>query len=152
MVALERIGAFLTAEELEESYTIDHDSKYAIDVEGDFRWEAAAQLSTGEDASKKKEAGGKDSRDNAQDKKSKKKAGKAKQEEAILPTAMPTGEAEKGETTSELPEEKPFELNSLKIQVQRGAFVAVVGRVGSGKVDFNGSRYAIAYGRLRLSQ
>ena len=39
-VALGRIGSFLTAEELAEPYAIDKDSKHAIDVEGDFQWEA----------------------------------------------------------------------------------------------------------------
>ena len=31
-------------------------------------------------------------------------------------------------------DEKPFELNNLKLKVPKGAFVAIVGRVGSGKV------------------
>ena len=31
-------------------------------------------------------------------------------------------------------EEKPFELKDLKFRVPKGAFVAIVGRVGSGKV------------------
>lgn len=43
---------------------------------------------------------------------------------------------EEGEKKSEEPKEEPFELKDLKMDVPKGAFVAIVGRVGSGKVRF----------------
>ncbi|KAI0087238.1 multidrug resistance-associated ABC transporter [Irpex rosettiformis] len=134
LVALQRIGPFLTAEELEESYTIDPESKYAIDVEGDFRWEVAGKLSTGEEASEKIESNA-DSKNSSGDTKKKEKKGKGKQEEPILPTATPADDSEKDNATqiAGTKEEKPFELTGLNLKVQQGEFVAIVGRVGSGK-------------------
>src|ERR1700689_2162180 len=41
-VALNRISKFLTAEELDEPYTIDYNRNGALDVDGDFSWEAAS--------------------------------------------------------------------------------------------------------------
>ena len=63
-----------------------------------------------------------------------------RQEESVLPTATPSddekdNDKDKGATTPAAQEEKPFELNNLKIKVEKGAFVAIVGRVGSGKVS-----------------
>ncbi len=98
VVALTRIGKFLSAEEVAEPYKIDKSSKYAVDVDGDFRWETAYKSSTGgpkfdikgkhggkkPDAQKKSEA---------KEKKDRNKANKDKKG-AILPTTA-TKDSEK---------------------------------------------------------
>jgi ATPase subunit of ABC transporter with duplicated ATPase domains len=119
-VALGRIGAFLTAEELGESYSVDAESKYAVQVDGDFSWEAS--LSEKEAATR---AGSKNGKQ--QDKS---KAGRGgKNQTPVLPT---TSTSKEEENTDEQ-DEKPFELLGMKMKVPKGAFIAIVGRVGSGK-------------------
>ena len=76
-----------------------------------------------------------------------KKGRKNKGDESVLSTAAatpagtstPVGSAENGasgESGEERKEkeEKPFELIDAKLKISRGSFVAIVGRVGSGKV------------------
>ena len=41
-----------------------------------------------------------------------------------------------GEKEEKKDEDKPFELADLKLRIHKGSFVAIVGRVGSGKVSF----------------
>ncbi|KAI0718208.1 multidrug resistance-associated ABC transporter [Cerioporus squamosus] len=107
LVGVRRVSTFLRAEELAVPYTIDPASEVALDVDGDFTWEEAKTESDEQ---------GKD-------------LGKGKDTEHTLPTtACPEEKVnEKGQ------EDKPFELRNLKLKVPKGAFVAIVGRVGSGK-------------------
>ncbi|KAI0700341.1 multidrug resistance-associated ABC transporter [Cytidiella melzeri] len=123
-VALGRIGTFLTAEELAEPYVIYKDSKYAIDVDGDFQWETTskAAMAGSKFHHKKGEAAG------GKGKGPEKKSGK-KDAEPVLPTSAPTATEEKKIDK----EEKPFELKGLNLKIPKGSFVAIVGRVGSGK-------------------
>ncbi|KAI0717423.1 multidrug resistance-associated ABC transporter [Cerioporus squamosus] len=126
LVALRRISTFLRAEELAVPYTIDPSSEVALDVDGDFTWE---EVRKGNTASKfahgKHSKAGKDERAKAKEDKRK---SKGKKGEPVLPTTASPEEKEK-----EKDAEKPFELKDLKLKVPRGAFVAIVGRVGSGK-------------------
>ncbi|KAF8880183.1 multidrug resistance-associated ABC transporter [Infundibulicybe gibba] len=118
LVALARIGKFLTAEELANPYLIDYESKSAIEVDGAFTWEAEEEsqepkVSKEVEAEKQGKDGG----------------------ALVLPISVTDSGDEKGEsdaTTSET-KTKPFELNDLQFSVERGAFVAIVGGVGSGK-------------------
>ncbi|GJE92383.1 multidrug resistance-associated ABC transporter [Phanerochaete sordida] len=128
-VALGRIGSFLTAEELAEPYKIDKSSKYAVDVDGDFTWETAwkaavagGKFSHGKAGEKKKQ----EKQENKADQGAKKGLFGRKKKGAVLPTA------EEGEKEVKK-DEKPFELNDVKLKVPKGSFVAIVGRVGSGK-------------------
>lgn len=124
-VALGRIGSFLTAEELAEPYLIDKDSKHAVDVEGDFEWETVPKAGAG---------GGKfqNGKDGSGDRKAKQQAKKAdkKKRESVLPTSATTDSEKKVDTP-----ERPFELKGLNLKIPKGSFVAIVGRVGSGKVS-----------------
>ncbi|KAJ7320835.1 multidrug resistance-associated ABC transporter [Mycena albidolilacea] len=127
IVAFGRIGAFLTAEELPEQYLIDADRKDAVDVDGaSFTWELAAA-----------EPQGKSEVEPTPRTKGKAK-GKEKEKETgtELPTTT-TATSEKtlveGTTPTPHEEEKPFELRNLKFSVPKAAFVAIVGKVGSGK-------------------
>ena len=73
--------------------------------------------------------GGKDGKDKATKENRK---GKDKKGDAVLPTtADPEPEQEKEKAKER--KEEPFELKDLRLQVPKGAFVAIVGRVGSGK-------------------
>ncbi|KAJ7630119.1 multidrug resistance-associated ABC transporter [Mycena polygramma] len=133
LVALKRIGAFLTAEELPEPYPIDGELKSAVRVNASFSWETAGKLD------EPKFAGGNKKAQQLKAKAEKAKAEKEKKakKEEVLPTA-----SEKEKDTDTVPsgaatpreEEKPFELKNLRFDVPKGSFVAIVGRVGSGKV------------------
>lgn len=106
-VALERIGTFLTAEELKDRYVIDHGLEWGAEVEGDFVWEAVGGAkSKGSKGEVEKRVKGKEVAE---------KAG-----------------GEENDAREE--EEKPFNLRDLRLRIPRGSFVAIIGRVGSGKV------------------
>lgn len=142
LVALRRISTFLSAEEVADPYKIDADAKYAVDVDGDFRWETTHKGSSGSKFDVKGKPGSKkpDAKKKPEAKEKPKSEGQAKKgrffgkkkKGAILPTtASKTSDKKAGEKEKE--EEKPFELSNLKFQVPKGSFVAVIGRVGSGK-------------------
>jgi ABC-type glutathione transport system ATPase component len=114
-VALGRIGAFLTAEELEEPYLIEEDSKYAVQINGDFTWETGQRTSGG------------------QKDKSKGKVSQKTKERAKTAMVLPVIGSSETEDKASPAEDKPFELHNLKLKVFKGAFIAIVGRVGSGK-------------------
>ncbi|KAH9919495.1 multidrug resistance-associated ABC transporter [Epithele typhae] len=138
LVALGRISKFLRAEELEVPYLVDNDAADAIAVDGDFTWETVRKAS---DESPKFGHGrsgqrsGKGSRKSSPsraDKRKEKEKRKGKGKDSVLPTVTDgtEGEVEKGKKAEE---EKPFALNALKLNIPKGSFVAIVGRVGSGK-------------------
>lgn len=152
MVSVGRICKFLTAEELEEPYRIDPGLKSAFRLEGDFEWEAVVKLeetseNLDENAMLRKEF---------EKQKAEKKAAKEKKKAEKAKSDRNSGwwkREEKGGTQDEaLPstvfdatvqdplvveEEPPFSLKDLELEVPRGAFVAIVGRVGSGKVGLS---------------
>jgi ATP-binding cassette subfamily C (CFTR/MRP) protein 1 len=143
-VAISRIGKFLTAEELAEPYAIDYERKFAVDVDGDFTWETASKpVDSGHKSMKGSHGKGtsemkKSEPKSLQESKSKKRysfRNKNEQQEPVLPTTAsktPSDGTAEGETGKA--DEKPFELKNLKFKVPKGSFVAIVGRVGSGKV------------------
>ncbi|KIP09393.1 hypothetical protein PHLGIDRAFT_534837 [Phlebiopsis gigantea 11061_1 CR5-6] len=128
-VALGRIGTYLTAEELADPYKIDNSSPYAISVDGDFQWETTHKAALGGP----KFQGGKNGQKKPKESKeqSEKKTDKrglfGKKKGDVLPTS------DKKDPEKDKVEEKPFQLPGLKLQIPKGAFVAIVGRVGSGK-------------------
>ncbi|EKM53211.1 uncharacterized protein PHACADRAFT_259405 [Phanerochaete carnosa HHB-10118-sp] len=135
-VALGRIGSFLTAEELAEPYKIDKSCAFAVDVDGDFQWETTdkAAVAGGKfQAGKSSGLGGKGGATGDKKKPEKKEQGRKKglfrrKKGGVLPTAAKEGKTKEGKK-----DEIPFELKDLKLQVPKGSFVAIVGRVGSGK-------------------
>ena len=118
LVALGRISQFLTSEDLPEPYLIDKNLHDAVQVDGDFVWETV--LATGDGVKGKFLQG---------DKSKRPLKGK---------TSLPvtTADLEKGnlKDVEKNDQETPFELKNLKMSVPKGAFVGIVGRVGSGKV------------------
>ncbi|KAJ7270615.1 multidrug resistance-associated ABC transporter [Mycena haematopus] len=132
MVAFGRIGTFLTAEELADPYAIEPERKNAVDVDASFAWETAGKLEGDKFVVAGKDGKGKGEHGKKQDEKRKSIDKKKKSE--LLPTSqkgtpLPSGAA----TPMPREEEKPFELPNLKFSVPKGAFVAIVGKVGSGK-------------------
>ena len=155
LVALGRVGKYLMAEELEEPYTVDYESKDALKVDGDFTWETAGKVPPGDskfshDKSGKGAGGAKEKEKEKKEKARKEKESKGEQEvkkgffrgrkkvakDPLLPTTTTTttNEAVAEPDESKTDEEKPFELKNLKLRVPKGSFVAIVGRVGCGKV------------------
>lgn len=128
-VALGRIAKFLSAEEIDTPPAVDKDSAYAVDVDGDFTWET----------SRRADANGTSAETKTPDAKAKQTQKSKRLNEGkgdVLPVANDEKiEKEGTETVAEVvdAEEKPFELPSLKLRIPKGAFVAIVGRVGSGK-------------------
>ena len=59
---------------------------------------------------------------------------KKSEKEPVLPVTTSSEEKEKQAAEQETVDDKPFELADLKLQIPKGSFVAIVGRVGSGKV------------------
>ncbi|KAI0746725.1 multidrug resistance-associated ABC transporter [Daedaleopsis nitida] len=130
LVALRRISTFLRAEELAVPYTIDSSSNVALDVDGDFTWETVRK---GDAQPKFRHGKGGKSVEAKKGKKDQAKKRGKKDAAPVLPTtADGHGLDEKKEKEKES-EEKPFELNNVKLRVPKGSFVAIVGRVGSGK-------------------
>ncbi|KAJ2916152.1 hypothetical protein MD484_g4261, partial [Candolleomyces efflorescens] len=135
IVALRRIGSFLTAEDLPKPYDIKEELKgIAIDAEGDFAWETVEDPNASEE-------GGKFGQSKKGSKKGGKKGSSPKNGGDVLPRhnnsdpeKAQSGDGaqdEKTETSSQ--EEKPFELKNLNLKIPKGAFIGIVGRVGSGK-------------------
>ncbi|PPQ67201.1 hypothetical protein CVT24_011272 [Panaeolus cyanescens] len=149
MISLGRISSFLEAEELPDLYKIQQDFPDAVQIDGDFEWETvyrppSAKDFEQEDATAIREAYTKEQKE----KKEKEKAAKMKQKKRKagdeektegLPIVDPSvGEKPVGKEPSEGKEEekieeRPFSLKSINITVPRGAFVAIIGTVGSGK-------------------
>ncbi|KZT33501.1 multidrug resistance-associated ABC transporter [Sistotremastrum suecicum HHB10207 ss-3] len=123
-VALGRISKFLLAEEVNEPYTINRESAWAVETQGDFTWET---IDKGDGATA-----------NHPSDKEGKKAKKAKKSknghrDSVLPTVTsPVIESEPSYKGKEK-KNTPFALTDLNFRVPKGAFVAIVGRVGSGK-------------------
>ena len=133
LVALGRIGKFLTAEELAEPYAIERGSKDAVKADGDFTWETTK----GTGIESKFEVKGKGKGGQGEKKKGEKKKEKKGGKDSILPVTAPgSNENEKSQDKEKESDEKPFQLNGLKVNIPRGSFVAIVGRVGSGKSSF----------------
>lgn len=136
MIALDRMSKFLSAEELEDPYIVDPNSEYAVSVDADFTWEPvkkpeaekkgpaapAADEKKGEVEPKKGE------------KKGKKKGKKGEEEEKLeLPTTAI--EVKEEEEKAAEPEDPPFEVKDVKVNIAKGSFVGIVGKIGSGKVS-----------------
>jgi len=159
LVSLARISKFLLAEELGVPYLIEPTQSVALHVDGDFEWDVVPNLNDGKEV---KELDPQEEFKHMMEEKKKKKEEEKKKKKAQQPPKsgtsgwwkskeLPQGDQalpstvtdEKGAVIEEkegeideskTPEELPFGLKGLKMDVPKGDFVAVVGRVGSGKV------------------
>lgn len=125
IVAFRRVSDFLVAEEIGEPYSTDPESKWGVEVDGDFACEAAV-ASPKDSIVKSNEFKGKGNPE--------KEAKGKKNQVPVLPIASEAVQDESIEDKKREKEtDKPFELKNLKMRIPRGAFVAIVGPVGSGK-------------------
>ncbi|KAG6873113.1 hypothetical protein C0995_002776 [Termitomyces sp. Mi166 len=125
LVALGRISKYLLAEELAEPYPINYEQEAAVSVDGEFTWEAAGKLD-----GNKFDVVGRSGR-GAEGKTGNKTPPKKVEADPVLPISVKMDEGSSEEGSKE--DERPFELKNLKFSVPKGAFVVIVGRVGSGK-------------------
>ncbi|KAG7527800.1 hypothetical protein FFLO_06590 [Filobasidium floriforme] len=128
-VALTRLSDIFLAEEYaghDKGYIKNNPhAEFAIKVDGDFAFESPEQSNS----SKKNEIAGKDRKAEKEAKKQKaaaKQAAKAKesQDSSLVDTEEPTDQQKL---------DSPFKLKNINLTIPRGAFVCVVGRIGSGK-------------------
>ena len=154
-----RISTYLASEDLPEPYLVDYKSPAAVQVDGDFVWETVYDAvakekagnqgfetpgagriggwkgGKGDDLGEKENGSGASGRGN----KRRESAKQSNTKDNVLPTTI----AGLGRDGAALGEEKdkdegaehPFELNNLKFVIPQGAFVAIIGRVGCGKVQ-----------------
>ena len=145
VVSLGRISKFLTAEELPEPYQIDQTLPLAVQVNGDFTWETVGikeDKSKVDEDSNDKGTSGKDKNKNTDGKAHKDevqsrwwKPRKIKGQDQFpftIDDIKIVGDVNNDGTEQQ---ERPFSLNNLQIEVPKGTFVAIVGRVGCGKVS-----------------
>ncbi|CAE6373370.1 unnamed protein product [Rhizoctonia solani] len=143
-VALGRISKFLTSEELQDEFEVQPGNKYAVDVRGTFTWErgggpqdpdlkngkkvdgvAETEVSkTDKEAAAKKKAEDKTKKSKEKEKKKREKERLAKKRQGIDPN-------DSSDEESHGPE--PFRLVDVDLQISHGAFVGIVGKIGSGK-------------------
>lgn len=121
VVALQRIGKFLNAEEGGESYAIEREVDDGVRVDADFVWEAAGKSDEGKPSDKTK-------KDKDDEKRSKRK-GRNEKDASVLPTTAPSD----NEKQPLIEAVAPFALKNVRLTIPRGAFVAVVGKIGAGK-------------------
>ncbi|KAF7760155.1 hypothetical protein Agabi119p4_10831 [Agaricus bisporus var. burnettii] len=143
IVALGRISGFLTAEELAEPHKVEYGRAAAVEIDGDFTWETVPstvmQTANGKKALARGRADGKDGAKGG-GKASGKRKSKKETKKDILPTSSQDisddeskDDGEKMKKDEPETDNEPFELKKLRMIVPKGAFVAIVGRVGSGK-------------------
>ncbi|KAG6863876.1 hypothetical protein C0991_002491, partial [Blastosporella zonata] len=125
LVALGRISKFLLSEELAEPYVIDYEQMTAVSVDGDFTWETAGKLQANIVANKVGRGG--------RGKIGKAGSTKPNSQQLVLPTSANVDSPVVSAAEGSQEDEKPFELKDLRFSVPKGSFVAIVGRVGSGK-------------------
>jgi ATP-binding cassette subfamily C (CFTR/MRP) protein 1 len=152
-VSFGRLVEFLTAEELGEPYTLDFNQESAVSVDGDFEWEVVPKLGAEDEKEEKlsdtakmikeleeKKAKKLEEKKRRKEEKSRKKSGPIADGEngiggsSLQPLPISVADVIKDTNKVDEPIEKPFALNGLHLTVPKGAFVAIVGRVGSGKV------------------
>ncbi|EJD45474.1 cadmium ion transporter [Auricularia subglabra TFB-10046 SS5] len=130
-----RMAKFLDAEEAPPPFEVHKDGDVAVDIDGDFAWEEDVEE---EDTRKTKKDKEKDKEKDvtpkqgffARFKLGAKKAPKGKEKETDADAETIAGEDLEKKKASE-----PFAIRDLKLQVHKGEFIAIVGRVGAGKTS-----------------
>lgn len=145
LVSFGRISNFLTAEELKDSYHIDASQSLALYLDGDFAWETVLKLddapekplTQAEEIEKLRKEAERKKADRKRAKEAKKQGKpadsdeKSDEKQGILPTHTDDLAPE----TQVTPEEIPFSLTGVHMEIKKGAFVAIVGPIGCGKVS-----------------
>ena len=106
-----------------------------MQLNGDFTWETVLGDKNGKGKAEEKSSQS-DKKPNDEVKSKTKKSKKKTKGQNVLPSTIDDDDSksvEKDESTEK--EEPPFSFNDLRFEVPKGAFVAIVGRVGCGKVS-----------------
>lgn len=120
-IAILRITKILTAEEQAHDLIIDPTAQYAVDAVGDFTYETAVppdQMASGPRPGDKKA-----------NKDAKKKAKEERKAEKIQDEAN-TPASQNHDNNQSL---KPFVLTDIRLRIEKGSFVVILGRIGAGK-------------------
>ncbi|THU93933.1 multidrug resistance-associated ABC transporter [Dendrothele bispora CBS 962.96] len=133
LVALGRIQSFLAAEELAEPYKVDYEQKHAVQVDGDFTWETAGKIEESKFSGRAGAGGTRGGRGGNVSRGGGQGAGRGRSKKSNPKTVLPVTATDASQSQAPKTEEKPFELVNLKFSIPKGSFVAIVGRVGSGK-------------------
>ncbi|QRV79190.1 ABC transporter transmembrane region [Ceratobasidium sp. AG-Ba] len=143
-VALGRISKFLVSEELEDEIEVEPESEYAVDIKGTFTWERGGAPSddkkdkdkkdgeeTGADDTKldkealaKKKAEEKEKKEKEKEKSKRERKRLAQKKRGVDPNDSSDDEATGPE---------PFRLVDVNLQIPKGSFVAIAGKIGCGK-------------------
>jgi len=147
IVSLARISKYLLAEELIHMPRIDPSQGAAVSVDGDFEWEVVSGKDKVQVMDQKEDDKANELKLLMEEKKKgEEKRGKKdssarwkfwnveKGQEDSLPVTIEGEGIRVDDEPSPAVEEKPFDLKDLRLEFRKGAFVAIVGRVGSGKV------------------
>ncbi|KAJ1304670.1 hypothetical protein OPQ81_005809 [Rhizoctonia solani] len=146
-VALGRISKFLTSEELQDEFGVQPENKYAVDIRGTFTWErggtpqdanpkkgkkaaAAAKAAAAEAPKPTKEELAKKKADD-KEKKLKEKEKKKREKERLKQLKKGMDPNDSSDEEERGPD--PFRLVDIDLQIPRGAFVGIAGKIGSGK-------------------
>ena len=133
-LSLVRMAEFLDAEEAPPAFEVE-ESDVGVTIEADFAWEAAVEEAGRDFAASKPKTPGRFARRRAR-KALEKAEGNPKDTEEQEQEQEKEKDAD-AETITEAPDIKakdatPFALRDIKMQIKKGEFVAIVGRVASG--------------------
>ncbi|KAJ3794827.1 multidrug resistance-associated ABC transporter [Lentinula aff. detonsa] len=135
-VAFTRISAFLLAEERPASaydIKLDKQSDIAVECKGDFTWDVVLANNVGTEIEEPNAATAGQKKTGPETHSKQEKNGRKKAKKDCLPTTV--------QPDSDLPDQlempllQPFQLKDLDFTIRKGAFVAIIGRVGSGKTS-----------------
>jgi ATP-binding cassette subfamily C (CFTR/MRP) protein 1 len=144
-VALGRIGKFLTSEELEDEFEVEPENKHAVDIRGTFTWERGGAPEANSKAKGKKAAAAakaaaaeapKPDKATLEKKKAEEKDKKAKEKEKKKREKTRLSQKKKGVDPNDSSDEEvtgpePFKLVDVNLQIPRGSFVGIAGKIGS---------------------
>ncbi|KAJ9090797.1 hypothetical protein QFC20_007824 [Naganishia adeliensis] len=121
-VAIRRISRILTAEERNHELIIDPTSRFAVEVVGHFAYETVVPPDGHASVNRSKS----------------KKAGSLRRGDAKggagLNVSKTASQTERSTLINDnIQQEQPFALNDIDLRISKGAFVAILGSIGSGK-------------------
>ncbi|KAG9082719.1 hypothetical protein FRC07_014126, partial [Ceratobasidium sp. 392] len=144
-VALNRISKFLTSEELEDEFEVQPEGKFAVDIRGTFTWERGGAPADAKSKPKGKKAAAaakaeapKPDKEALAKKKVEDKEKKVKEKAKKKREKQRLAQKKKGIDPNDSSDEEPvgpepFKLVDVSLQIPKGSFVGIAGKIGSGK-------------------
>ncbi|KAJ3738994.1 hypothetical protein DFH05DRAFT_1530638 [Lentinula detonsa] len=112
---------------------LDKQSDIAVECKGDFTWDVVLANNVGTEIEEPNAATAGQKKTGPETHSKQEKNGRKKAKKDCLPTTV--------QPDSDLPDQlemplvQPFQLKDLDFMIRKGAFVAIIGRVGSGKTS-----------------